>query len=116
MIEAIEIRPTIAKFARQMERVLRLHDAKKRGWKECSMLYLQNKLLEEVAELLTATTPNEDLDATWSVETIVLFADALKACLEEGQQATVTHEATDVANIAMMISDNMNEGEEAAEN
>jgi predicted house-cleaning noncanonical NTP pyrophosphatase (MazG superfamily) len=113
MTEVFQVRPAVAKFARQMEKVLRLHDAKKGGWKECTTEYLQDKLLEEVAELLTATTPEEGLTIVWREAVLSKFKVHLLDEILCSQNHTITHEAVDVANIAMMIADNINEGEEA---
>lgn len=74
----LDLRPKLKSFAQSMEGVLRKNDWKGL-WENCSMEYLAKQLIEEVFELL------EDL--------------------QSGEHSN--GEAVDVANVAMMIGDNM---------
>ncbi|MNP62673.1 hypothetical protein D3C76_1579730 [compost metagenome] len=74
--EPIRLRPAVKWFAEQMELTLRRNDHKG-GWQNCSLHYLHEKLDEEVSGLYQTQTDKETIK-----------------------------EATDVANIAMMIADN----------
>lgn len=71
----IQLRQEVQWFAEQMELTLRKNDFKG-GWKHCTLKYLFGKLTEEVEEL-SETTSNEEM----------------------------IKEASDVANIALMIAD-----------
>jgi len=44
-----ECRPEVARFAREMERVLRRNDHKG-GWEDCDLEYLESRLTEEIEE------------------------------------------------------------------
>lgn len=76
----MEIRDEVKWFAEEMEKSLRENDWKG-GWKDCSIGWLIVKLAEEVGELAT------------------MFINA-----DLGEQEVIK-EATDVANVAMMIAD-----------
>ena len=86
-----EIRPSVQRFAEEMEAVLRDNDYKG-GWDDCSIHYLVKKLREEVDEL----------------------EDALEVeCPQCGHRRTNGHnhdpekETVDIGNVAMMIRDNV---------
>jgi hypothetical protein len=77
------MRSEIAKFASFMEHRLAQHDADRGdSWRRENAVYLLRRLREEVAELETAL----ECDRNWP--------------------ETITAEAADVANIAMMLADN----------
>lgn len=78
---SIELRPEVQAFAEAMEAVLREHDDEKNGWEDCSPESLFLHLKDEVSDL------EEELD--W--------------CKPE----EAMHEAVDVANMAMMVWDNI---------
>ena len=48
-----ELRPSVIKFAREMERILKMNDFKG-GWEDCSFYYLKSRLVEEVGEYFAA--------------------------------------------------------------
>jgi len=70
------IRPEVMKFARAMEKKLRENDHKG-GWEKCSEEYLIGRIKDETSELESALT-----------------------------MQAVTSECVDIANFAMMISEN----------
>ena len=84
-IEALEVvmamrecRPEVARFAREMEMVLRRNDYKG-GWDNCDIEYLENRIKEELGEY-------------FSVEPDKTYYSDIKQ-----------EEITDVANFCMMI-------------
>ena len=83
--DPMKLRHEVAWFAEQMERQLRAHDAAKgeHGWNHLSLLDLRGFLREETDELDAALHGSPG------------------GCL------AVVHEAADVANIVMMIADNV---------
>ncbi len=90
-------RKEVNRFAIRMEEVLQENDHKNH-WSKCSYAYLLQRLKEEVDELDEAIASHvlgqvmpRDLDGASSVE----------------KYAEVEKEAIDVANFAMMISDNL---------
>jgi len=76
-MEILGLRDPLARFAMEMERVLRENDHK-RGWADCSQVWLLNRLKQETAELERALASGKN----------------------------IVKEAADVANFAMMIADN----------
>ncbi|WP_179223761.1 hypothetical protein [Paenibacillus tyrfis] len=82
--EAVILRPEVSWFAEQMELTLRRNDHKG-GWKECSFVYLYQRLNEEIQEL-----GNE------------YFARHFHS---EPKWEGILREAPDVANFAMMLAD-----------
>ena len=79
------MRPAVLNMAKQMEIVLTIND-NKRGWKDCSINYLVERLHDEVKEL----------DGAFDI----YLEDATAA-------RKLKREAIDVANFAMMIVDNL---------
>lgn len=73
-------RPSLRRFVYEMERRLLANDHKG-GWRGCEELWLMLRLMEEVGELAHA--------------------------LNVGGAAHIVREAADVANLAMMIADNL---------
>lgn len=74
-------KPAVKWFAGEMCKTLGLpRNQAKAHWKDCSDEFLLHHLRTEVKEL--------------------------KWALESGDPALITHEATDIANFAMMIADN----------
>lgn len=62
MSENIELRPSVAAFARRMEETLRKHDAKKGGqqnWRKDSPYSLVDRIDDELDELLSASGAEE---------------------------------------------------------
>lgn len=84
-MKKIDVRPEVQKFSESMEFVLRLNDHKG-GWLEDSQACLFQKLLSETAELLDAMIDNDSIG--------------------------IEKEATDVANYAMMIFDQLQKKKE----
>ena len=84
-IQAITLRPVVARFAAAMEMKLRDKDTEKgaEGWKNSSVPYLMERLDEEVKELKKALHE-------WPM----------------GMKTnTIMNEAADVANFTMMVAD-----------
>jgi NTP pyrophosphatase (non-canonical NTP hydrolase) len=78
------MRQAIIDFAKLMDGQLKANDHKG-GWKNCDDEYLLERLLQEVGELVVAVMQAKEL----------------------GLASSIVHkEAADVANFAMMISDN----------
>lgn len=77
------MRKAVSDFAQAMEEKLRRHDDR-RGWDECEIDFLFNRLLQEVAELHEVMCLNRISIST---------------------PKKVKDEAVDVANFAMMIWD-----------
>ena len=71
------MRPEILAFAKAMEYKLKKNDHKS-GWKDCDLIFLENKLKEELREFQTAF---------------------------DNQSNRLLNEGADVANIIMMICD-----------
>lgn len=86
----IELRPLVLAFAEQMELALRRNDHKT-GWRECKPAWLRDKLHEELDEL------------TWELG-IMNLSDPYLVAGDHFER--LTHEAADLANIAMMAADN----------
>ena len=83
LLAALRVRPEVQRFALLMEAQLRANDHKP-GWHGIASPVLLHRLREETEELAEAiSTANRDC---------------------------VVHEAADVANFAMMIADNCQEG------
>jgi NTP pyrophosphatase (non-canonical NTP hydrolase) len=78
--EITGIRIEVLIFATEMERKLRANDGKG-GWNECSANWLMDRLNEERKELINACS--------------------------SGNRRRIINECADVANFAMMISDNV---------
>lgn len=87
-------RSEVKKFAVTMEKELKENDHKG-GWKNCSLLFLIEKLHEEVKELI---------DVAWQCEAAQEDIESTQDGIEF-QRAMVRSEAADVGNIAMMITD-----------
>jgi NTP pyrophosphatase (non-canonical NTP hydrolase) len=101
-----EIKNKTEWFAGLMEDVLR-RNAHKNGWSECSLLWLQAKLTEEVGELgrilaKELHTPEGKYVSIGDANTNPVLRAAL-------------FEAVDVANIALMIADLLSSGEVGGE-
>ncbi len=84
--EIVITREPVSWFATQMELELRKHDDQRGavGWRDERIRYLLDRMLEEVDELV-----------------------ALRPYLATAQADEVVSEAADVANLAMMIADNI---------
>lgn len=88
--ELTGIRVEILKFAVGMERKLRENDHKG-GWKNCDNDYLRTRLQEEVDELEA------------------MFVKYGKASLRPNMKNKLRRECADVANFALMLSDNLSD-------
>jgi NTP pyrophosphatase (non-canonical NTP hydrolase) len=88
----IEIRLEVKNFAIEMERILRENDHKDH-WKDCSSEYLVEKLREEIRELIKAINGynRDQRTEIYTKEEINL----------------IRYETVDVANVVMMLWDNM---------
>jgi NTP pyrophosphatase (non-canonical NTP hydrolase) len=87
----ITLRPALARFAARMERTLRTQDHRgKEGWKNTTPEWLLDRVMQERDELRDA---------------IQAWRSGSRPDRETRE--AVKHEATDVANFAMMISDLM---------
>lgn len=59
------MRPELQEFAEECERVLKKHDAAKDdSWQSCNLLYLYNKLMEEIEEFKKNPTDHNLPDIT----------------------------------------------------
>lgn len=76
----IEIRPELLWFIIEMEKILKQNDHKTH-WSKCTFKYLHSRLGDEYEELAESLSIGED-------------------------PSIISKEATDVANLAMMIADN----------
>ncbi|MFA5744540.1 MAG: hypothetical protein WC936_07030 [Candidatus Nanoarchaeia archaeon] len=76
----VELRPSVLRFAQLMEKNLRAHDDKG-GWDNCNVIWLVERMQEELVEL----------------------EDAMIA----GAPDDIDDEAADVANFLMMIAENL---------
>ncbi len=94
----VKVRGCLLTFAALMEAKLQENDHKG-GWKECSSLWLQTKLTEEVGELGRLLVK---LHAPEGAPYMVIEAN------EEDVKAAM-RECADVANVAMMIADVLSE-------
>jgi hypothetical protein len=74
------LRPSVLRFAQQMEKKLRAHDDKG-GWDKCSVIWLEKRMKEELHEL--------------------------EGAMLAGAPDDIDDEAADVANFLMMISENL---------
>ena len=93
-------RKEVVEFAESMEERLLANDDKG-GWKNAGTQYLTRKFLEEVAELLLSY--DQDFD---DYELVVIFTQMIRRLRKtETRLGSPKHEAADVANIAMMLSD-----------
>lgn len=90
-----QVRPKLVWFVHIMEEKLQQNDHKG-GWSECSLLWLMNKLNEEVGEL------SEQVGPMYLPGGQEIGGDYLDAQILE-------REAADVANLAMMIADRAGE-------
>lgn len=105
----IVIRPELSAFSSRMELVLRRNDHKG-GWKDSSAEYLLSRLVEETGELCAEAEtliPSEQDRLRFAVHHLGIARSLLAGArlrLKDGTK--VSDEACDVANIAMMISDN----------
>lgn len=98
LIKIEDCRPEVLEFARFMELVLRENDHKG-TWKNCSFFYLLQKLDEEVAELHNCFWfPGSDLFG---------YDNDIHPRFPALGPGSVFRESADVANIAMMIFDNL---------
>lgn len=96
----LRVRGQVAYFAGLMEMILRENDDKD-GWDECHPLWLNAKLAEEVGELgkiLTMIYHPEGTPTPYH-ETVEIREMKLSAI----------REATDIANVAMMLADRLSE-------
>ena len=84
------MRLEVEQFAENMESVLRKNDYKG-GWKECNYDFLSRKLGEEFSELCREIPGNSECGKP--------FFDRL----DPKQRRAIAHEATDLANVCMMI-------------
>ncbi len=92
------MRKSVRNFANRMEATLKNHDGRGRTWQSapCSVNnYLFDKLVHETYELYEALLKTQSTHLYTPTKEVI-------------EQATI--ECTDVANFAMMISDNLNEG------
>ena len=92
--QAAVMRPEVRWFAEKMEQTLRANDHKS-GWGDCEFRWLLGRINEEVLELQLAC------NGLTGAEEIGKTTD----CPIDGE--TIIREATDVANFAMMIADNI---------
>lgn len=99
------LRPEVREFAELMERKLQENDSEKGdSWKRCSFGYLQHRITEEHKELVEAAKlflVNEPATFTHK-KTIVMGKVPTPIALRL--------ECADIANFAMMISDNIING------
>lgn len=79
-------------FAYEMERVLKANDHKG-GWEKCDIAFFVGKLKEEQGELI---------EALWHYDIDDNKTDVVKL--------GIVKEAADLANIAMMVYDNLMKG------
>ena len=92
----MEVRKNVEDFAEEMERILQQNDFKG-GWKREDLSYLDEKLLEEVAEYLTINRS--------SLEIIQTFVN--KIAQVKGHTDKPDKELVDIANICMMLHDKL---------
>lgn len=89
--EEIELREPLKWFAAQMEETLRRNDHKT-GWHDCNNGWLLSRLREETEELKGA---------------LGYYCAECKTHHAPKSPETIIREATDIANFAMMIADNV---------
>lgn len=92
------MRKAVRNFANRMEATLKKHDGSGRTWQSAPYtvnFYLFDRLVHETYELYKALL---------KTQSTISYTPSKKVI----EQATI--ECTDVANFAMMISDNLNEG------
>lgn len=94
----MKIREEVQEFAETMEHVLQQNDHKT-GWEDLPVEYLADKLTEEQEELMQL------LNFKLAILKLA-YADRTTLVREEALTARIKEECADVANIAMMISDN----------
>lgn len=70
------------------------------GWHDCPPLYLEEKLLEEVAELLVLVAPHQGAEFWMKL----LYEKVDEA--ERKPKGSVLEEAADASNLAFMLADN----------
>lgn len=92
-------RPALAMFADMMEHVLHQNDDKG-GWAECSLLWLQAKLMEEAGELAALLV--EMYHSHGGLRHPRGLTAQERAEIRINQAA---RECVDIANVAMMIAD-----------
>jgi len=97
--ERTSLRPEVLAFARAMELKLQANDHKG-GWQSLSRDDLSELLIGELVELLAALHLNEE-----TLKSII--TDACASLDWTDFQSNPSLEALDVANIAMMIHDNL---------
>ena len=85
-----DVRPELEYFARVMESVLKSNDHKG-GWEKCDIDFFEKKLDEEFDEL---------------VEALMLYKHDKKSRTDLVRSG-IMREAADLANICMMIHDNL---------
>lgn len=96
----IEMREPLRVFAYEMERVLRLHDDHKVGWDDMRPYELLDKIQEEYGELKRAFDKYEGLR----------YYKPERKDSNERMKADLMHDCLDLANICMMMWDNLKEG------
>jgi len=87
-------RKAVKEFSKDMERKLKENDHKKQGWLGCSYSYLFKCIRKEVNELLFEMSTDGDLDLP-------------RRIITDEKKQNIINECADIANFAMMISDNI---------
>lgn len=101
--ETYDLSPQVLEFARTMEVVLHGKSSEKTGWERLSRVESFKLLIFEVVELMMALGINPT--------GITAFIDErLSMMKEEDLLSNAIDESIDVANIAMMIYDNLSNG------
>jgi predicted house-cleaning noncanonical NTP pyrophosphatase (MazG superfamily) len=98
------MRDEVKKFAEKMEKVLKENDYKG-GWKDSSDDYLQEKLLEEVAEYFQACECSPLQVISNFADSLILAGNEVDA-LKNHNMVNKKKELADIANICMMLHDN----------
>ena len=97
----MEVRREVVWFAEEMEMRLKANDYKG-GWKDCSPMWLLNRLKEEVREL------EDELKSQYG---FICHCCGHKQEPRKNEAQDIIREASDVANYAMMIADIVQKGE-----
>lgn len=106
----MELRKILLDFSRNMEIVLQKNDYKG-TWKDCDLCYLENKLIEEIAEYFLARQKLH-VNSVSKAEVIVDFIQRfISKCNSIQREGEPKREIIDVANLCMMIWDHLTENE-----
>ena len=95
-------------FAEKMEKILKENDYKG-GWKDSSEDYLQEKLLEEVAEYFQASKCSPLQAISNFADSLIMAGNEIDAQKNHGM-VNQKKELVDIANICMMLHDNAGQG------